>query len=113
VDEALLAGLALGARGAVGSTYNFAPQLSALLRAAFDRGDLSEARRRQSQSIAHIDSLAEIGYIGAANALMGRFGVPVGPARLPHGNPTTGHVDALMGRLTALGLDEWGPRTAP
>jgi N-acetylneuraminate lyase len=110
VDEALLAGLALGARGAVGSTYNFAPQLSALLRAAFDRGDLVEARRRQSQSIALIDALAEIGYMGAAKALMGRLGVPVGPARLPHGNPTADQVDALMARLAALGFAEWGGR---
>ena len=110
VDEALLAGLALGARGAVGSTYNFAPQLSVLLRAAFERGDLDEARRRQSQAIALIDALAEIGYMGAAKALMTRLGVPVGPARLPHGNPTSAQVDALMDRLAALGFAEWGGR---
>jgi N-acetylneuraminate lyase len=110
VDEALLAGLALGARGAVGSTYNFAPQLSALLRAAFERGDLAGARLRQSQSIGLIDALAAIGYMGGAKALMGRLGVPVGPARLPHGNPTTAQVDDLMVRLAAIGFDEWGPR---
>ncbi len=112
VDEALLAGLALGARGAVGSTYNFAPQLSVLLRAAFERGDLEEARRRQSQSIALIDALAAIGYMGAAKALMARLGVPVGPARLPHANPTAVQVDALMAQLAAIGFAEWGGRRA-
>jgi N-acetylneuraminate lyase len=110
VDEALLAGLAVGARGAVGSTYNFAPQLSVVLRAAFERGDLAEARRRQSQSIAMIDALASIGYMGAAKALMARLGVPVGPARPPHGNPTPAQVDDLMVRLAAIGFDEWGGR---
>ena len=113
VDEALLAGLALGARGAVGSTYNFAPRLSVLLKAAFDRGDLAEARRRQSQSIALIDALAAIGYMGAAKALMARLGVPVGPARLPHASPAPAQVDDLLVRLRAIGFDEWGPQPAP
>jgi N-acetylneuraminate lyase len=113
VDEALLAGLALGARGAVGSTYNFAPQLSVALREAFERGDLVEARLRQSQSIGLIDALAGIGYMGAAKALMTRLGVPVGPARLPHGNPTTAQVDELMVRLAAIGFGDWGPRGTP
>lgn len=110
VDEALLAGLALGARGAVGSTYNFAPQLSVLLRQAFERGDLEEARHRQSRSIALIDAIAATGYMGTAKALMARLGVPVGPARLPHANPTAAQVDAVMEQLSALGFAEWGAR---
>ncbi len=54
----------------------------------------------------------QIGYMGAAKALMGRLGVPVGPARLPHGNPTAEQVDALMARLAGLGFAEWGGRRA-
>ncbi len=80
-DEALLAALATGARGGVGSTYNWAHPLYVGLRDAFGRGDLDEARRRQSLSIAMIDAIAATGFMGTSKALMDRLGVPVGPAR--------------------------------
>ena len=110
VDEALLGGIAMGALGAVGSTFNFAPRLSVDLMRAFDRGDLGEARRCQSRSIAMIDAIAAAGYMGMAKALMARLGVPVGPARTPLGNPTPGQVDAVMARLAELGFDDWGAK---
>ncbi len=108
VDEALLGALATGARGGVGSTYNWAPKLYADLIAAFDRGDLPEARRLQSISIAMIDAVASTGYMGTAKALMVRLGVPVGPARAPLSNPTASQVDALVARLRELGFEQWG-----
>jgi hypothetical protein len=46
--------------------------------------------------------------MGTSKALMGRLGVPVGPARAPHRNPAPGDVDAVMARLTGLGFAEWG-----
>jgi N-acetylneuraminate lyase len=108
MDEALLGALATGARGGVGSTYNFAPALYVRLRAAFERGDLETARRLQSLSIAAVDAIAATGYMGTAKAVMGRLGVPVGPARAPHGNPIPAEVDAVMARLDELGFAEWG-----
>jgi N-acetylneuraminate lyase len=108
VDEALLAALATGARGGVGSTYNWAPRLYFDLMSAFNRGDLVEARRLQSISIGMIDAMAAIGFMGAAKALMNRLGVPVGPARAPLGNPTVEQVNALVVRLGKLGFDQWG-----
>ena len=107
-DEALLAALATGARGAVGSTYNWAPRLYVELAAAFTRGDLPEARRLQSISIAMIDAIAATGFMGTAKALMCRLGVPVGPARSPLSNPTPAQVDALLARLDDLGFNRWG-----
>ena len=53
-DEALLAALATGARGAVGSTYNWAPRLVHRLIDAFQRGDLAEARQLQSVAVAMV-----------------------------------------------------------
>lgn len=106
VDEMLLAALATGARGGVGSTYNWAPGLYRKLIAAFDAGDLAEARRLQSLSIAMIDAIAATGFLGTAKALMGRLGVPAGPARLPLGNPTTAQVDALMETLKQLEIPD-------
>lgn len=108
IDEMLLAALATGARGGVGSTYNWAPGLYRELIAAHDRGDLQEARRLQSISIAMIDAIAATGFLGTAKALMARLGVPVGPARLPLGNPDPPQISALIERLGELGFAEWG-----
>jgi N-acetylneuraminate lyase len=103
-DEMLLAALATGARGGVGSTYNWAHSLYVDLRRAFDNGDTAEARRLQSVSIAMIDAIASTGFMGTAKALMTRLGVPVGPARAPLRTRGTNEVDAVVARLTALGM---------
>lgn len=113
IDEALLAGLATGARGGVGSTYNFAPRLSVALRAAFERGDLAEARRLQSISVAMVDAIAEHGYMGTAKAILTRLGVPLGPARSPLATPSAAAVDSVMKRLDRLGFREWGASRLP
>lgn len=110
IDESLLAAISTGARGGVGSTYNWAPKLYTDLIAAAQRGDQDEARRLQSIAIAMIDAIASIGFLGTAKALMGRLGVPVGPARLPLGNPSAAQVDGLMKNLDELGFAEWGAK---
>jgi N-acetylneuraminate lyase len=108
IDEALLAGLATGARGGVGSTYNFAPKLSFRLQDAFNRGDLTEARRLQSISVAMVDAVAATGYLGTTKALMVRLGVPLGPVRAPLANPTPEQFESVFSRLLALGFEDWG-----
>ncbi len=99
IDEKLLPALQAGAKGAVGSSYNFAAPLYQKLIAAFEAGDLETAERLQQESIELIDTLAAVGYLGAAKALMGWQGVPLGPARLPVGNPTPAQLDALREKL--------------
>jgi N-acetylneuraminate lyase len=111
VDEMLLAALATGARGGVGSTYNWASKLYHDLIAAFNRGDLAGARRLQSISIAMIDAMAATGFLGTAKALMARLGVPVGPARLPLRNPSAAQVDALIATLDRLGFRDWNAKS--
>ena len=111
VDESLLAALATGASGAVGSTYNWAPDLYRSLIDAFRSGDLEEARRLQSLSIEMIQAIAAQGFLGSAKALMGRLGVPVGPARLPLENPAEAEIDALMATLERMGLATWVRRS--
>jgi N-acetylneuraminate lyase len=110
IDEALLAALATGALGGVGSTYNWAPKLYFDLISAFGRGDLDEARRLQSRSIAMVDAIASTGFMGTSKAVMSRLGVPVGRARSPLDNPDDRQVDALFEQLRRLGFDDWGAR---
>ena len=106
-DEFLLAALALGAKGAVGSTFNFAAPIYARLIAAFQRGDLPAARDEQFRSVQLIQLLVGYGYLGAAKAVMGMLDVPVGPARLPHGNLSAEQATKLRCQLDAMGFFEW------
>ena len=82
-DELLLAGLTLGVKGAVGSTYNFAAPLYLRLMEAFERGDLPAARKAQLQSVRMIRILQEFGFSRASKAMMALIGVDCGPVRLP------------------------------
>jgi N-acetylneuraminate lyase len=107
VDECLLGALALGANGAVGSSYNFAAPVYHRLLAAFAQGDLAAAREEQFRSVQLIQRLADYGYFGAAKAVMTMLGVDVGPVRPPNGNLTAAQVDKLRSELETLGFFDW------
>jgi len=107
MDECLLPALALGAKGAVGSSYNFAAPIYHQLWRAFDRGDLDAARSQQWRSVQLIQLLASYGYMAAAKALMERLGVPVGPPRLPNSSLTSEQRQQLYSRLEELGFFSW------
>jgi N-acetylneuraminate lyase len=106
-DEFMLAALALGATGAVGSTFNFAAPIYHRLRRSFAAGDVAAARDEQFRSVQLVATLAPRGYMGAAKAVMNMLGVDVGPARLPNGNLTTEQQTALRADLEKLGFFEW------
>ena len=107
VDEYLLAALALGATGAVGSSYNFAAPLYHRMISAFSTGDLATARKEQYRSVQLINLLADSGYMGAAKSVMSMLGVDVGPARLPNTNSTTEERKSLQSSLERLGFFDW------
>jgi N-acetylneuraminate lyase len=106
-DEWLLAALVLGAKGGVGSTYNFAAPIYHRLIAAFQRGDLETARREQFCSVRVVQALVRYGYLGAAKAIMQILGVDVGPTRLPLASLSPPQVQSLRADLTNLGFFDW------
>ncbi len=107
LDEWLLGALATGARGAVGSSYNFAAPLYLRLMAAVARGDMEAARIEQHRSTQLIALLSRYGYMGAAKATMAMLGVDVGPARLPNGSLDVTRQTMLRTELETLGFFEW------
>ncbi len=107
VDEFMLAALALGSKGAVGSSFNFAAPVYHRLIAAFERGDMETARAEQWKSVQIIQALASVGYLGAAKVVMGWLGVDLGPARLPQPTPTAEQQKTLRARLEAMGFFDW------
>jgi N-acetylneuraminate lyase len=82
-DENLLPALAVGARGAVGSTYNYAAPLYYKLIKAYDEGNMTEARKLQQLSINMIILLGKYGGMGTGKAYMKYVGMDCGEFRLP------------------------------
>jgi N-acetylneuraminate lyase len=103
-DEALLAGLCLGARGAVGSTYNFAGRHYERLIRAFEAGDMATARAAQLRATELVKILAEFGFMAASKAVMAMVGVDCGPVRSPLGNLAPFELAELAEKLARLDL---------
>jgi N-acetylneuraminate lyase len=87
-DECLLSALILGAKGFVGSTYNYAAPLYHKLISAFNNNELEEARIMQQKSINMIALLDKFGGIATGKAYMKYIGLDCGKFRLPVRNMT-------------------------
>src|SRR5256886_5252951 len=107
LDELLLGALAMGARGAVGSGFNFAAPIYTRLLRAVSAGELAPAREEQFRGVQLMQVLAGLGYMGASKALMEMLGVSVGLARLPNTNLTAEQKSGLRGKLEAMGFFDW------
>jgi N-acetylneuraminate lyase len=82
-DEILLSALALGARKAIGSTYNFFAPGYLKITKAFEEGDLASAREEQLYAMKMIQILCRYGSIPAGKAIMAMRGIDCGPVRPP------------------------------
>ncbi len=107
IDEHMLGALAMGARGAVGSGFNFAAPVYHRLLAAFERGDWAAARDEQFRGVRLIRLFAGLGYLAAAKAAMGLLGVEVGPPRLPNHRLSDGQTTQLRTDLEQMGFFDW------
>ncbi|MFC1233871.1 dihydrodipicolinate synthase family protein [Vibrio sp. F74] len=83
VDEFLPAGLAVGAVGAVGSTYNYAAPLYLKVIEAFNAGKQDEVARLMDKVIAIIRVLVEYGGVAAGKVAMQLHGIDAGDPRTP------------------------------
>jgi len=82
-DESMLSALVLGAKGAVGSTFNYAAPLYYEMIDAFNKGDLVTSRLLQQKSINMIQLLGKYGGISTGKAFMKLAGLDCGKFRLP------------------------------
>lgn len=82
-DEMLLAALATGAKGFIGSTYNFIAPLYTELISSFNSASLERARELQLQSVQIVHVINKYGGLRAQKAMMKLIGIDCGPVRLP------------------------------
>lgn len=103
-DEFLLAALAFGATGAVGSTYNFAAPIYHRVIKAFAAGDLTTARDEQFLAVQMIQIIVRHGFIASTKAIMTMLGVDVGPSRLPNARLSAETTKSLRADLDQIGF---------
>ena len=108
-DETLLPSLALGgAKGCIGGTFNYASPLFNRIRAAFEAGDIEEARREQFQAMDMIDVIADYrGNIVAGKFIMSLIGLDMGPNRSPFQNLSDQEKTAIKNKLDAINFFEF------
>ncbi len=105
-DENLLSALVLGARGGVGSTYNYAAPLYNRLIEAFDSNDLVTARALQQRSIDMITLLGKYGGIATGKAYMRYIGLDCGEFRLPVRNMSLSDYQMFLRDVKNLEMDD-------
>jgi N-acetylneuraminate lyase len=83
MDEMLLPALAIGAKGAIGSTYTFAAPLYLQTIDAFNKGDMEAARASHGIMVDAIRVLLKYPPIPGQKAIMKMLDFGLGPCRLP------------------------------
>lgn len=102
-DEILLSALALGAKGAVGSTYNYAAPIYHEVIRAFEAGDMEAAQAAQDESIRLVKAFSKYGGLAAQKAIMKWTGIDCGGVRLPLRDLPEGALVELRRAIEALG----------
>jgi len=112
-DETLLAALALGARGAIGSTYNFAAPLFHNILKAFEAGQIDTARAWQARARELVQVLADFGGLPAIKAAAKVIGIDCGPCRAPLHTLTDEEYQRFCARLEQIGFFDYCSRIEP
>jgi N-acetylneuraminate lyase len=111
-DEMLLAGLAAGATGAIGSTYNYAAPVYHRVIAAYKRGDMAAAQAEQARANAMIAVLIRYGGMPpAGKAFMKAIGLDCGTVRLPLRPLSAVQEEALRSEAETAGFFAFASRT--
>jgi N-acetylneuraminate lyase len=101
VDEFLPGALAVGAKSAVGSTYNYAAPYFYKMINAFEQGDQETVFDSMTNVIELIRVLVEFGGVAAGKAAMALHGIDAGDARLPLTPLTTEQKRIVVERMKA------------
>lgn len=105
-DEICIAGLCMGAHGAIGSTYNVLPATFSALYRAFSAGDLAQAQELQFRANQVIKALLTVPLIAGLKAVLEAWGYPCGGPRRPQRPLTPGERERLLAAVARAGLEQ-------
>lgn len=104
-DEILLSGLAAGARGGVGTSFNLIPELYHGIINAFANGEMELARKLQLRSVDFVKLMLKYeNSVVSTKAMLNLAGLDLGPCRLPLRNLTDIEYRSLEEQLKVLGF---------
>ncbi|XP_048588007.1 N-acetylneuraminate lyase isoform X2 [Nematostella vectensis] len=108
-DELLIGAYSVGARTAIGSTYNYMAPVYARMITAFKQGKMETARKEMDRSQALVKILFKFGGDGVirCKSVLSMLGVDVGPPRLPIMPLDDTELDALRRDLGGIGFFQW------
>nr|XP_048717145.1 N-acetylneuraminate lyase isoform X1 [Caretta caretta] len=104
VDEHLLSALAMGASGAVGSTYNYLGKKNNLMLEAFAKQDLTLAQQYQFCTGEFLSFVFKLGFGVAQTKAVMTFtsGIPMGPPRLPLLSASVDFIEKAKAKMASL-----------
>ena len=82
-DEMYLAGISMGASGAIGTTYNLMGDLFVAIEKSFEQAYIEQALEYQRMANVIIEALIEVGVIPGCKVALEIMDIPVGYARPP------------------------------
>lgn len=104
-DEILISGIAMGAKGGVGSTYNYIPQVYQGIFDAMEADEVEKARQLQMQSIKTVEVIIKYGGgVRGGKAIMNLVGINCGDCRSPLAPMSKEEYASLKADLEELGL---------
>jgi N-acetylneuraminate lyase len=99
-DEVFLAGLAMGADGGIGSTYNFMAEKFIMIKKLFEEGKHEDAKRLQTEANEIIKVLIKVGVFQGIKYALGLQGIDCGITRRPFKELNEEEKDLLHNTLT-------------
>lgn len=98
-DETMVAGLALGAQGSIGSTFNCMLPHYKLIYDAFLAGKIEEAQEMQHKANNIMAAFCKVGLIAAVKYVLGTQGIAAGDPRkplMPLGKEAKAYIDEVL-----------------
>ena len=103
VDEWYAGAVAMGAKSAIGSTYNYAAPLYYKIAAAVRKGDVAKATTGMRKVCDIVDILVQYGGVAGGKAMMAVHGLDMGDVRLPCKSLTVAEKADCVKRLRKIG----------
>lgn len=96
----------MGAKGCIGSTFNFAAPLYLKVREYFEAGEIEKARKQMLFCVEMVRIVVQYPPIPAQKAVMKMLGFDMGPCRLPLVALPDGQYHELHRQLREIGFFE-------
>ncbi len=103
IDEWFAGAVALGAKSAIGSTYNYSAGLYYKIWDAVKKGDLKTSEKYMKKVCDIVDILVEFGGVAAGKAMCAVHGVDLGTVRVPLKTLTDAQKADIVKRLKKIG----------